>query len=110
MNGIRPGICGQVYAGMDAASCAVWVSFTRRQHAEIITIPFEMDESKMELGIDHSPFLTDLLHIKDDTSSFVYTGTIPWEVCDFDGIRIWQNTFALPKDELAKLLEMSQDE
>ena len=105
VDGLKPGFGGLTYFSDDPVKSAIWMCFTRRDAREVYSIPFEIEESLMELGIDHSPMMTQMLGIDDEGSSFTYShGVLSFrEHSNFDGIRVFQNTFAMSDDDLEKL-------
>ena len=106
-NGLKPGFGGLTYFSDDPVKSAIWMCFTRRDAKEVYSIPFEIEESLMELGIDHSPMMTKMLGIDDEGSSFTYSGGVLsfGKHANFDGIRVFQNTFAMSDEEIAKFKE-----
>ena len=106
-NGLKPGFDGVSYFSDDPVKCALWMSFCRRDAKEIIAIPFEIEESKMSLGMDHSPMMTQMLGIDDEGSSFTYSGVLKFrDHCDISEIRMFDNTFAMTDEEIKAIQEL----
>jgi len=105
-NGLKPGFDGVSYFSDDPVKCALWMSFCRRDAKEIIAIPFEIEESEMRLGIDHSPMMTKMLGIEDEGASFVNPNVLRFrDHCDISLIKVFQNTFAMSDEEITKFQE-----
>jgi len=92
---------GEIYCSTVPDTAACWVSFTRRNSSEIMTIPFhrEDDDPRMKLGCDHSPIMTRMLGVDDETASFVSNEAIPSHDILWDEVRIWKNPWAIKGDE-----------
>lgn len=112
VDGLKPGFGGLTYFSDDPVKSAIWMCFTRRDAKEVYSIPFEIEESLMELGIDHSPMMTKMLGIEDEGSSFTYShGVLNFgKHANFDGIRVFQNTFAMTDEEIAAFKELQENE
>lgn len=109
VNGLQPGFGGKSYFSNDPSKCALWMAFTHREDKEIYAIPFEIEESKMELGVDHSPMLSKMFGFDDEGASFTYSGVLSFrDHVNMDDIRIFQNTFAMSDDEIATFKELGR--
>ncbi len=98
-NGIRLSF-GEVYCSGVAQTAACWVSFTRRQHEQIITIPFDTGDVQLPVGVDHSPIMTEkILGVDNATAAFVsHSPILPHQIILSD-IRVWQNPWVIKGDD-----------
>lgn len=80
--GIKPGIDGVVYSSKNPELAARWMMFTNRQAPEIDVLPFwrEEDDPTKEPGIDHSPWMTEMLmgpdHEPSEDDAVTFADTI----------------------------------
>ena len=88
-----------VYCSTDMDTAAKWISFTRATSKKIMVLPFKRDSSLMELGIDHSPVMTKMLGVDDDSASFVSPDEIPPEDIIWDDVMIFENPFYAGDEE-----------
>ena len=72
---------------------AKWICFTRPTSKKIMVLAFKRDSSQMELGVDHSPMMTKILGVDDDSASFVNPKGIPSQDILWDEVRIYDNPF-----------------
>ena len=84
---------GGVYCSTDMDTSAKWICFTKPQSKKIMVLPFQRDSSVMELGCDHSPILTKMMGVDDDTASFVSPDGIPSQDIIWDDVRVYDNPF-----------------
>tara|TARA_R100000479_G_scaffold175457_1_gene126554 strand:- start:280 stop:636 length:357 start_codon:yes stop_codon:yes gene_type:complete len=84
---------GGVYCSTDMDTAAKWICFTRATSKKIMVLSFKRDSSLMELGIDHSPVMTKMLGVDDDSASFVSPDGIPPEDIIWDDVMIYENPF-----------------
>ena len=84
---------GGVYCSSEMDTSAKWICFTRPQSRKIMVLPFKRDSEVMEIGIDHSTWLTNAMGVNDETASFVFNGAIPSEDILWDEVRVYDNPF-----------------
>ena len=102
---------GEVYCSTHEETSARWVCFTRMYSKEIITLPFDRPngDKRMDIGTDHSPFLTKILGVEEEGASFVSSEPIPSEDIDWDSVIVYQNPHYTKEAELQWLKMMKQN-
>ena len=90
---------GGVYCSTDMDTSAKWICFTRATSKKIMVLPFRRDSSLMELGVDHSPMMTRMLGVDDDSASFVSPDGIPSQDILWDEVRIYDNPLYVGVEE-----------
>ena len=90
---------GGVYCSTERETAVKWICFTRSQEEKIMAIPFKKNPKDMELGMDHSPIMTKMLGVEDDSASFVYPKAIPANEIMWDMVVIYDNPFYAKKEE-----------
>lgn len=67
--GIKP-FFGCVYASTNMDTSARWMMFTRMWSKQIVVLPFYKEESEIEIGIDHSPIMLNIIGADPEGASY----------------------------------------
>lgn len=90
---------GGVYCSTVQETAVKWICFTRATEDKIMAIPFKKNPRDMELGADHSPWMTRMLGVDDDSASFVYPNAIPAHEIIWDMVVVYDNPLYTQKEE-----------
>ncbi len=84
---------GELYASTEPQTSLRWICLCKPMASKILVIPFRKDSSEMRLGLDHSPLLTQMLGVEDESASFVSEENIPSENILWKEVLYYDNPF-----------------
>tara|TARA_R110002020_G_scaffold232118_1_gene443466 strand:+ start:477 stop:845 length:369 start_codon:yes stop_codon:yes gene_type:complete len=94
--GIKPNF-GEVYASTNWETAVKWIGFTRMWSNRIAVIAFDVPKSEVQIGIDHSPIMLNIIGASHEGASFTLNRTVTNREIDFMAVEVYVNPFFNPE-------------
>jgi hypothetical protein len=93
--GIKPNF-GEVYASTNFETAAKWIGFTRMWSQRIAVVAFDVPKSDVQIGIDHSPVMLNIIGASHEGASFTLDRLVTRMEIDYHAIQVFENPFFNP--------------